>query len=134
MNTIDGPIVFFDGTCGFCHAGVLWILRNDRKGTLRFAPLQGQTYAALDLHDKPTDMSTMVVLDQGRLQTFSSASIATLRAMGGIWTTLAWMLWIIPRPLRNLGYRMIAANRYRIAGKREVCIIPTEQTRGRMLA
>lgn len=130
----SGPIVFFDGTCGFCHAGVRWILRHDRRGTIRFAPLQGETYSQLELPDKPIDMSTMVVLDRGRLFTRSSASIRTLWAVGGFWGAVGWMLWVIPKPLRDIGYRFIAANRYRIAGKREVCEVPRADSKERMLA
>lgn len=131
--TERAPIVFFDGTCGFCNRSVRWILRHDRRGELLFAPLQGETYAALDMPGKPDDLRSMVVLDAGRLWTRSSGAVRTLRAMGGVWGWLGRALWIIPVPVRNLGYRLVAANRYRLAGRVEACEMPTSETRGRML-
>ena len=40
------PIVLYDGTCGLCHRSVQWLSRRDR-GQLWYAPLQGETAAAL---------------------------------------------------------------------------------------
>ena len=39
----EAPLLLYDGTCGFCAASVQWVLRHDRRGTLLFAPLQGET-------------------------------------------------------------------------------------------
>lgn len=136
--TAEPPIVFFDGTCGFCSRTVRWILRHDRRGEIRFAPIQGQTYAELDADDKPMDLSTMVVWKEGELFTRSSAGVRTLWALGGLWGVLGWLIWLIPKPIRDAGYRVIAANRYRIAGRRSgdadvACELPSDADRARLL-
>lgn len=127
------PILFFDGSCGFCTRSVQWVLRHDRRTTLRFAPLQGQTYAALDLPGKPTDMSSLVLLRDGVLFTRSSATVRMLPLLGGIWPLIGALLWLIPKPLRDWGYRLVARNRYRIAGRADACALPTPDQSARML-
>ncbi len=128
-----GPIVFFDGTCGMCSWSVRWMLKHDRKAVLRFAPIQGETYANLDHAGKPVDMSSMVFVRQGKLYTRSEAVAQMLMAMGGWPAIFGIKLWAVPRPIRDWGYRMVAANRYKIAGRVERCEVPNEADRARML-
>ncbi|HZB88569.1 MAG TPA: DCC1-like thiol-disulfide oxidoreductase family protein, partial [Terracidiphilus sp.] len=65
--------------------------------------------------------------------TRSNAAIAMLATLPAPWTAVATMLRIIPRPLRDLGYRFIARFRYRLAGRLESCPIPTPAERARFL-
>lgn len=130
-------ILFFDGQCAFCNRAVRWVLRHDRRATLAFAPLQGETYARLDIASKPTDVSSLVLARDGQIYTMSSATVRMLRAMGGIWSALGALLWIVPKPLRDCGYRLVAKHRFRIAGRTdpasEACVMPTDASRARML-
>lgn len=130
-------ILFFDGQCAFCNRAVRWVLRHDRRGTLSFAPLQGETYARIEIAAKPTDVSSLVLVRDGQLYTLSSATVRMLRAMGGIWSGLGTLLWLVPKPLRDCGYRLVAKHRFRIAGKAdpasEACMMPTDASRARML-
>lgn len=136
---MDRPrhILFYDGTCAFCSRAVRWVLRHDRRGELRFAPLQGETYAAIDHASKPTDVSSLVLVRDDQIYTMSSASVRMLQAMGGIWSPLGALLWLVPKPLRDLGYRVVAKNRFRFAGRTDpatdACLMPTDATRARML-
>jgi predicted DCC family thiol-disulfide oxidoreductase YuxK len=50
------------------------------------------------------------------------------------WRLSGIVLQVVPRPLREWGYRMVARNRYRIFGRYDTCPIPTEDTRSRFLA
>jgi predicted DCC family thiol-disulfide oxidoreductase YuxK len=43
------------------------------------------------------------------------------------------MLVIVPRPIRDWVYRLIARNRYRWFGRRESCAVPSAEQRGRFL-
>jgi predicted DCC family thiol-disulfide oxidoreductase YuxK len=40
---------------------------------------------------------------------------------------------VVPRPIRDAVYRVIARNRYRLFGKRETCWVPAPEYRGRIL-
>ncbi|HVO09767.1 MAG TPA: DCC1-like thiol-disulfide oxidoreductase family protein, partial [Vicinamibacteria bacterium] len=41
------PVLFYDGGCGLCHLSVRLLLRLDRRGRLRFAPLGGEHFTAV---------------------------------------------------------------------------------------
>lgn len=147
----DPPILFFDGDCGLCQRSVRWVLRWERPAadpqrSIRFAPLSGPTFAATlaALHPEPAlrheaifrERSTVVFKAGGHLWVRSSAVVRLLRAMGGLWPFAAAALWIIPRPLRDWGYRVVARNRHRFfapdpAGA--ACLIPTDSRAARFL-
>ncbi len=127
------PIVFFDGVCGLCSTSVDFFMRRDRHARLRFAPLQGET-AAANLPDSDREnLNSMVCLLEGRRYHRSSAVVQILRQIGGIWSIVAGALWVIPKPLRDLGYSIVASSRYRFFGKKETCRLPTPEERGRLL-
>ena len=121
-------VLFYDGECGLCHRCVAWCLRHDRAGRLRFAPLQGDTYADLD-RPRPDDLSTMVLLDEDGLWTESDAVLATLRAVGGGWRIVARVGRVIPRSLRNAIYRFVAKRRLGWFGPADSCRLPDEDAR-----
>lgn len=124
-----GGIVFYDGVCGFCNKFINWIVLRDRHRQLRFAPLQGPTALAL-IPAKYTEQLSTVVLHTARGNfTHSSAVCRILFTLGGPWTIAAALLWIIPRPLRNLGYSLVGRIRYRLFGKLDACRLPSAEER-----
>ncbi len=127
------PMLFFDGVCGLCNSVVDWVLRNDRRGVVRFSPLQGQT-AQQRLPDVDRErLDTVVFIEGDRITRRSTAIVRLLSHLGGIWTVLAWLLWLIPWPLRDVGYRAVSKLRYRLFGKKETCRLPTPDERARFL-
>lgn len=127
------PILFFDGECGLCDATVRWYLRHDRHGRLRFAPLQGATYVQLDSPVKPAALETLVFLDQDGLHQRSDAVLRSLAQLGGGWRLVAAIGWLVPRMLRDAGYRVLARHRRRWFGGVERCQLPSATDRGRLL-
>jgi predicted DCC family thiol-disulfide oxidoreductase YuxK len=130
---LSHPIVFFDGVCVLCNGFVDRVLRADREGKLRFAPLQGETARALlpPLGDDPERWSVLY-LDEEGLHERSDVSLRVWRRLGGAYRLLA-LLRFVPRPLRDAVYRLIARNRYRWFGKREACRLPTPAEAERFL-
>ncbi len=102
--------LFYDGGCGLCHRFVRFVLAEDRPTAFWFSPLQGRAIA--ELVDEPTRRtlpdSVVVRLADGTLQTKSSAAIAILDRLGGTWRVAAMLMRWIPRPLRDLGYDLVA--------------------------
>jgi predicted DCC family thiol-disulfide oxidoreductase YuxK len=49
--------------------------------------------------------------------------------LGGPWAALGALLWIIPSPLRDLGYRIVSRLRYRLFGKHDACRLPSPAER-----
>ena len=131
--TKESPIVFFDGVCGLCDTSVDFFMRKDRSGILRFAPLQGETAARLLPESDRENLNSMVYFENGERFRKSAAVVRILRQLGGIWALLGSLLWVIPRPLRDLGYSLVAAVRYRVFGKKSACRVPTSEERGRLL-
>ncbi len=133
-STVEAhPIVFFDGVCGLCNSVVDFAMKWDRHGVLRFAPLQGETARQLLTPQDVENLNTFVFRDQRGLHRRSSAMVRLLRCLGGAWSVLSVLLWIVPRPLRDAGYRIIARYRYAWFGKKETCRMPTADERERIL-
>ena len=131
-------LVLYDGTCGLCARSVQALLDRDRSGVLHFAPLQGETAAALlARHRLPGELETMVfVRDEGTAAEAafvrSDAALEALSAMGGRWR-LARLLKGVPRPLRDAGYRWVAHHRYGWFGRADSCRLPAPELRARFL-
>jgi predicted DCC family thiol-disulfide oxidoreductase YuxK len=68
-----------------------------------------------------------------RILARSSAILALLRELPRPWPAVAVALGWIPRPLRDLAYRLVARWRYRICGRLETCPLPSARDRERFL-
>ncbi len=142
ISEADRPtnVLFFDGVCGLCNCFVNFVLSRDRQGAIRFAPLQGETAKlrpnaeSREPNAVDSNFSTVVWSDSRGVEFLrSAAAVRVLWQLGGVWWLIGWLLWLIPLPLRDLGYRIIAANRYRLFGKKETCRLPTPAERERFL-
>jgi len=128
-----GPILFFDGVCGLCNRFVDFALPRDAGHALRFAPLQGETARRHLATGDVESLKSLVLLDERGSYRYSSAVVRTLKHLGPGWKMLGTILWLVPRPLRDGGYRLVAANRYRLFGKKQACRLPSPQERPRFL-
>lgn len=133
MSVPEGPILFYDGTCALCDRTVQWCLRHDRSGALRFAPLQGATYAALAMPGKPQAMETLVLLEDGALHVRSEAVRRIARHAGGAWSPVAATACLLPRPWRDAAYDAVARRRLRWFGSADACRMPDAADRARFL-
>ena len=118
-------IVVFDAQCLLCSGWVQFLLRHDERRVLRFASMQTDGGRAL-LDRAGIDMlapDTFLLVDGERMRTQSNALLHVLHALGWPWR-LAWVLWVVPAPLRDSAYRCLARNRYRWFGRRETCWLP----------
>lgn len=131
--TGESPVLFFDGVCGLCNCFVDFILRQDHRGVLRLAPLQGETAEALLDRPDRESVETVVLRVGGRSFRRSAAVVRVLWRLGAFWKAVGGLLWLVPLPLRDLGYRIVAGNRYRLFGRKETCRMPTAEERGRLL-
>ena len=126
-------LIYYDGLCGLCDRFVQFVLRRDRKARYRFAPLQGSTAgervpASLD----PRTSQTVILEDAGRFRVRSDAALAILSGLGGAWQ-LAGLLRVVPRPLRDAVYDLVARNRNRWFGRLAECRVPAPAERDRFL-
>ncbi len=129
----DPPIVFFDGVCGLCNRSVDFLMRHDRTGQLHFSTLQGTTAGRMLPVFYTEDLDSVVLYQEGELYHRSDAILRAMKYLGGGCRIFAMCMLLIPSPLRDLGYRLIARYRYPWFGMRDVCRIPTEEERRRFL-
>jgi predicted DCC family thiol-disulfide oxidoreductase YuxK len=134
-------LVIFDGNCGLCNRYVRWLLKRDRRDRLRFAASTSAAVAELlARHGVTAEIgpdTVMVARHVGEanedLLVRSNAALASLKALPQPWPAIAAGLRLIPRPIRESGYRWVARNRYRIWGRHETCPIPTVEEREHFL-
>ena len=129
----ETPILFFDGVCGLCSRFVDFAMRHDRNQAIRFAPLQGETASQVLPGDLAARLDTVVFRKDGRNFTRSAAVVRLLNEFGGGWKLAAGLFWLLPSPLRDLAYRLVAKSRYRLFGRHETCRLPTPEERSRFL-
>lgn len=128
------PIIVFDGTCVFCSAWARFVLRHDREGRFRLLTAQSPLGTALYRHYglDAQNYETNLVIADGRLAVKSEAALVVLDRLGMPWS-LAGVVRIIPRGLRDRAYSLIARNRYRIAGRKADCMVPTAEQISRFI-
>lgn len=128
-------IVLFDGVCNFCDASVNFILRHERRGRFRFAPLQSdvgkELRAKCGLERQQLD--TLVLIERGVAYTRSTAALRIARRLSGPYSLL-YALIAIPEPVRDVAYDWFASHRYRWFGRRGECAVPAAEVRSRFLA
>ncbi|MBS1625774.1 MAG: thiol-disulfide oxidoreductase DCC family protein [Bacteroidetes bacterium] len=131
---IPDRLVLFDGVCNLCNASVQFVIRHDTKGRFRFATLQSETgQEVLHTHGlSEKEFDSFIYLRQGQLYLRSTAALYLMRDLGGAWGLLYAFI-IMPRPLRDAVYDLVAIYRYRWFGRRESCMMPTAELRGRFL-
>lgn len=115
-KTKTQKILFYDGVCGFCHRFVSFVLVNDSHLNFVYAPLQGETSMQIfkQLNKTVSTHSMVVYSEQGDLKYKSNAVIYILRQLGGIWKILSYIIWAIPKPVRDLGYDMVGSIRRKL--------------------
>ena len=147
-------IILFDGQCNVCNTFVQFVIRRDPTGKFQFAPLQSEQAArALQaaafkptLSDQPVrtcvptsstlqtssptspptppPLDSIMLICQGKVLLRSDAVLAIARGLRFPWPLLT-VFRIVPRPIRDGAYRIVARNRYRWFGQ---CNIATHTT------
>ncbi len=130
----SGDLVLYDGTCGLCAKAVRWILHHERDHDLKFAPLQGETTEALRAQhpEIPQNVDTVVYIHAGKVHLRSKAFLHLAQHLRAPWSWAHAFRWF-PGFLLNVGYRVVAALRYRIFGRVDACELPSPEQRVRFL-
>jgi predicted DCC family thiol-disulfide oxidoreductase YuxK len=139
-SSSPGPhLVLYDGVCGLCNRLLQFLLKHDHGAAFSFASLQsaaGKASVARWGGDPEVLSSFYVVADfrtpQARVLTKSDAAMFVARELGWPWT-LARAAGVLPLAFRNRLYDLIARNRYRVFGRYEQCLIPSEESRSRFV-
>jgi predicted DCC family thiol-disulfide oxidoreductase YuxK len=127
-------IVLFDGTCAFCERSVTFIATRDPDGYFRFGASQTPAAQALLAAFGETRESTrsIILIEDGQLYRKSTAVLRIARRLPPPWSLAAVGL-LVPRPLRDAAYAVVAAVRHRLAGRSNACEIPPPEIRERLI-
>ena len=132
---MDGhPIILFDGVCNFCNGAINFVLKQDKKGIFKFAPLQSEAGQMLLQHYNLSmkEFDSFILIDKGKVYKKSAASLRVMNKLPWYWKE-AQILRMIPTAFRDAIYDFIAKNRYKWFGKKEQCMVPTPELRSRFL-
>ena len=138
-NTQTAPVLLYDGECGFCDKSVQVILKHDRRGLMRFAALQSNYgRAVVSRHQSLSNVDSLVLVEpsnQAHEEKVFIRSTGVLRVaayLGGAWKLLL-VGYLIPRPVRDWMYNVVARNRHKLIGAPAACMIPSPEVRTRFL-
>ena len=128
------PVLLFDGHCNFCNAWVRLIVNRDNTKKILFAPLQSPVGRKM-LEEHKIDVNYADSLVFFEEEGFSVSSTAALRIFSYLdgWERHLQLLAVVPRPLRDAVYQLMAKYRYKWFGRSEQCMVPTPELRERFL-
>jgi predicted DCC family thiol-disulfide oxidoreductase YuxK len=129
----DDDMILFDGVCVFCSRWVRFIVSRDTTARFRFTQIQSPygTRLAQALRIDPDDPDTNALVHGGVAYFKSDGALTVLSLLPG-WSWVR-LFFVVPRPLRDAIYNLVARNRYRIFGKYDACIVPDASLRARVI-
>jgi len=132
--TTQSPILLFDGVCNFCDASINFVIERDPEGKFKYASLQSKVGEAFlkEFGMDTKNYDSFVLVDGETYYTKSTAALRVLKGLGGAWKLLYGFI-IIPKPIRDAVYGLIAKNRYKWFGKKDACMLPDPEVQTRFL-
>ena len=123
-------LVFYDATCVLCDRSILWLIKNDPEGVLRF------THVASEIAKKqvfPVTTEAISVLTPEGQYLKSSRAVLYLLVTVKRYKLLYKTLELLPISWLDVFYAIIAKNRYRWFGNYSDCKIPDRTVKSRFL-
>ncbi len=133
-NSTPNPVIIFDGVCGVCNRFVALSLKNDLHGELIFTPNRSEFGLRLceQLGVSADSEQTIIVTTEAGVLMRSDAVIFIASHLRWPYNCMRWLRFI-PRPIRDLGYRCVAALRRLIPGKHDACELLTPELQRRII-
>ena len=127
-------IILCDGECNFCDHSVLFIIKRDKKALFKFASIQSEAgQEIIKNYHIPSQIDSVILIEKGNYYYQSTAALKICKHLKGAWK-LFYILILVPKPLRDFLYKIVARNRYKWFGKKEACILPPPEIRKRFLS
>lgn len=130
----DKPVILFDGICNFCNAMVNFMIRQDKKNVFLFCALQSDPGKKIleqyKINWRKSD--SFVMIENGKAFQKSNGALRMYNRLPWYWKWTQ-VFWIFPRFIRDGIYNLIAKNRYRWFGKKDVCMIPSPGVKEKFL-
>ena len=138
-RTQDSPVILFDGVCNLCERSVRWVIERDPEAIFRFAPLQSEfALGLIKQHEgrlagfDPAALNSFIVVAEDGIYLHSDAWLYVVSRLPGPSRWLRILRWV-PAGLRDRVYAFVGSRRYRWFGKKEQCMLPTEDIEARFI-
>ncbi len=117
-------ILLLDGDCGLCHRLALFMEQNmDSMKKIKFQSIESNSSQEL-IQNFPKNqqlIDTVYLYTNQKSYVRSSAAIRCLLFLKWYWKIWFPIFWIVPLPLRDLVYKIIAKYRHRFFSKPKIC-------------
>lgn len=131
----DKKIVLFDGVCNYCNDKINFIIKNDKQDVFRFVALQSETgqkiikYLGIDV-----SIDSIILYEPGYAYFIKSEAVFRIIKHLSSSVKILLIFNFIPTSIKNIFYDIIAKNRYNWYGKKESCMMPTEDVKRKFIA
>lgn len=110
--------LFYDGNCGLCHRSIRLVLAEEPAATIRFAALESEAFRRELTESQREQLPDSVVVKSGdRVLVRSRAALFVLGRLGGWWRVLGATARVVPRPVADRLYDLLAVIRHRLFRK-----------------
>ena len=130
----DKKIILFDGVCNYCNDKINFIIKNDKQDVFRFVALQSETgqkiikYLGID-----SSIDSIILYEPGYAYFIKSEAVFRIIKHLSSAVKLLLVFNFIPNGIKNIFYDLIAKNRYNWYGKKESCMMPTEEVKRKFI-
>ncbi|MCF8366854.1 MAG: thiol-disulfide oxidoreductase DCC family protein [Bacteroidales bacterium] len=130
-------VVLFDGVCKLCNGFINFIIKADRHQKIRFMALQNPKSKNLltglpGLKEHYQELSSVVFIDTGMAFVKSDAVLKILAYLPYPWRAMK-LFKFLPKYLRDKIYDFIASHRYGWFGKKQQCMVPSQEVLHRFI-
>ena len=124
MVNENTDVLLLDGDCGLCNRLAMFMDRNlDLRNKIKFQSIDSEPSKELikTFPKIQQNQDTVYLYRKQKTYTRSSAAIRCLLYLKWYWKIWFPIFWIVPLPLRDFFYKVVAKYRHRIFSKPKVC-------------
>lgn len=131
----DKKIILFDGVCNYCNDKINYIIKNDKQDIFRFVAIQSEKgqeiikYLGIN-----SSVDSIILYEPGFAYYIKSEAVFRIIKHLSSSVRLLLIFNFIPTRIKNIFYDIIAKNRYNWYGKKESCMMPTEEIKRKFIA
>ena len=121
---VERDVLLLDGDCGLCHRLAQFIdKRRASDADLAYRPILSEDAQKLiaTFPEKQQNADTVYIIRNGKPYIRSAAGIRALLYMKWYWRMWFPLVWLVPLPIRDIAYVIIAKNRHRVFSKPKIC-------------
>ncbi len=124
----EPAVLLMDGDCGLCTRSAVFLHpRLTDSNSMRFVAIESEEGQALisTFPEKYQRADSVYLIRNGRPYMRSAAAIRCLLYLKWHYKFPFPFAWIIPLPIRDVAYRIVAKYRMKFFAPPEVCIFPS---------